>query len=194
MASKMFRKQYIVDRMQYKVMAIILIYVLVTVLISGVMMFLPSILEINSGEITEKQQQAARELLLLHKRFWPAIITVVLIVSAHSLLVFHRIFGPLYRFRGDFKLVAGGDLSVVTQIRKKDFLHADEIAIREMITSLKTNVATAKNDHTSLHSSIGDLEQELQKMDMSTEEIREKLAAIQQQSNQLQKDLDYFTT
>lgn len=194
MASRIFRKQLIVDNIQYKFMAIVLIYILVTVIISGVMMFLPSILEISSGEITAKQQRAAQEILLMHKRFWPALIVVLIVVSAHSMLIFHRIFGPLYRFRRIFKSVTSGDLSVITKIRKNDFLHTEEIAIREMITSLKTNVAVAQNNHNTLHASITELEQDLLNMDLSTEEIREKLVAIQQRSNQLQKDLSYFQT
>lgn len=194
MASRIFRKQLIVDNIQYKFMAIVLIYILVTVIISGVMMFLPSILEISSGEITAKQQRAAQEILLMHKRFWPALIVVLIVVSAHSMLIFHRIFGPLYRFRRIFKSVTSGDLSVITKIRKNDFLHTEEIAIREMITSLKTNVAVAQNNHNTLHASITELEQDLLNMDLSTEEIREKLVAIQQNSNQLQKDLSYFQT
>ncbi|WP_136809553.1 methyl-accepting chemotaxis protein [Desulfosediminicola flagellatus] len=194
MASKMFRKQLIVDNIQYKFMAIILIYVLVTIIISGLMMFLPSIIELSSGEATARQQRAAQEILLMHKRFWPALIVVLFFISAHSMLIFHRIFGPLYRFRGIFKMVKNGDLSVVAKIRKNDFLHTEEIAIREMITSLKINVAAAKSNHNSIHISLGELEQELQDMDLTTEEIREKLVAIQQKSSQLEKDLNYFQT
>lgn len=194
MASKMFRKQLIVDNIQYKFMAIILIYVLVTIIISGVMMFLPSIMELSSGEATARQQRAAQEILLMHKRFWPALIVVLFFISAHSMIIFHRIFGPLYRFREIFKMVTNGDLSVVAKIRKNDFLHTEEIAIREMITSLKINVTAAKSNHNSIHISLGELEQELQDMDLTTEEIREKLVAIQQKSSQLEKDLNYFQT
>ncbi len=192
MASRISRKRLIVDTLQYKFMIMVVIYVLLTVIVAGLVMFLPSILELNSEEITASQQRAAQEILLLHKRFWPALIIVLLIVSTHSLLVFHRLFGPLYRFRGIFKQVTGGDLSIEAKIRKNDLLHTEEIAIREMITSLKTNVGEAKNNHDNLHATINELELELQKMDLTTEEIRQKVVAIQRHSNKLQKDLDHF--
>jgi methyl-accepting chemotaxis protein len=194
MNSRIFRKQIFVDKLQYKFLAIIVIYILLALTLSAVLMFLPSILQMNSSELTEQQASAAREILLLHKRFWPAILSVTVLITTHSIFVFHRIFGPLYSFRGVFKEIAEGNLSVIARIRKNDFLHTEEIAIREMITSLKTNISTTKKEHAHLKIAIEALDNELNNPVISTEAIREKLGAIRQQSEAIQKSLNYFST
>ncbi len=194
MDQKIFRKQIFVDRLQYKFLAIIVIYILLAITLSAFLVFLPSILQMSSSEINEQQYQAARELLLLHKRFWPAILSVTLLISAHSIFIFHRVFGPLYSFRSVFKKVAEGNLSVITRIRKNDFLHTEEIAIREMITSLKTTISIAKQDHAHLRSAIEALDSELKNPDIPAETIRAKFAAIRQHSEAVQKSLNHFKT
>jgi methyl-accepting chemotaxis protein len=194
MDQRIFRKQIFVDRLQYKFLIIIVIYILLAITLSAFLVFLPSILQLNSSELTEKQYQAAKELLLLHNRFWPAILSVTALIAAHSIFIFHRVFGPLYSFRSVFRKVTEGNLAVIAQIRKNDFLHTEEIAIREMITSLKTNIAIVKKDHAQLKIAIEKLDNQLDTRDISAAEMREKIGAIRQQSEAVQKSLNHFQT
>lgn len=149
MAPKAFRKAWIVDSTQYKILATIALYILIALILSGVLILLPGI-TLLSEKLTSEQQQALREMLLLHERFWPTILIVTAILALHSIFIFHGIFGPLHRFRTIFNNVAEGDLSTLIKIRKNDFLKTEEIAIRQMVTSLNTQVGLLQQAHEEL--------------------------------------------
>ena len=139
MTVKTRRKQYsIVDRsLQYRVLAIILIYSLVIVLFLAVCLFIPDILAMANQELSlEMRAAAADRLLTLHSRVWPAIVAMVCVLGIHSVRIFHRLIGPLYRFRWAFAKIGNGDLNFRVKIRKSDYLHREEEALNQMIEGL----------------------------------------------------------
>ena len=139
MAAKTRRKQYsIVDRsLQYRVLAIILVYSLIIVLFLAVCLFIPDILTMDNQDLSlEIRAAAADRLLTLHSRVWPAIVAMVCVLGIHSVRIFHRLIGPLYRFRWAFSKIGNGDLSFRVQIRKSDYLHREEEALNQMIDGL----------------------------------------------------------
>ena len=139
MAAKTRRKQYsIVDRsLQYRVLAIILAYSLVIVLFLAVCLFIPDILAMTDQDLSlEMRAAAADRLLTLHSRVWPAIVAMVCVLGIHSVRIFHRLIGPLYRFRWAFSKIGNGDLNFRVQIRKSDYLHREEEALNQMIAGL----------------------------------------------------------
>ena len=133
------RKQYsIVDRsLQYRVLAIIVTYSLVIVLFLIVCLFVPDIMAMSNEELSwEIRAAAAEKLLTLHSRVWPAIIAMVCVLGIHSVRIFHRLIGPLYRFRWAFAEIAQGALNFRVKIRKNDYLHRENEALNEMIDAL----------------------------------------------------------
>ena len=139
MTAKTRRKQYsIVDRsLQYRVLAIILAYSLVIVVFLAVCLFIPDILAMTSQDLSlEMRAAAADRLLTLHSRVWPAIVAVVCVLGIHSVRIFHRLIGPLYRFRWAFSKIGNGDLNFRVKIRKSDYLHREEEALNQMIEGL----------------------------------------------------------
>ena len=139
MTGKTRRRQYsIIDRsLQYKVLAIIVTYSMVIVLFLAVCLFVPDILAITNESLTlEMRAAAAEKLLTLHSRVWPAIIAMVCVLGVHSVRIFHRLIGPLYRFRWAFSKIGNGDLNFRVKIRKSDYLHREEEALNQMIEGL----------------------------------------------------------
>ena len=139
MTARTRRQQYsIVDRsLQYRVLAIIVTYSLVIVLFLVVCLFVPDILAMSNEDLSwDIRVAAAEKLLTLHSRVWPAIIAVVCVLGIHSVRIFHRLIGPLYRFRWAFAEVAKGALNFRVQIRKNDYLHRENKALNEMIHAL----------------------------------------------------------
>jgi methyl-accepting chemotaxis protein len=133
------RKQYsIVDRsLQYRVLAIIVTYSLVIVLFLAICLFVPDILAMTEEDLSwELRAAAAEKLLTLHSRVWPAIIAMVCVLGIHSVRIFHRLIGPLYRFRWAFAEIAKGALNFRVQIRKNDYLHRENESLNEMIDAL----------------------------------------------------------
>ena len=139
MRARTRRQQYsIVDRsLQYRVLAIIVTYSLVIVLFLIVCLFVPDIMAMSNEELSwEIRAAAAEKLLTLHSRVWPAIIAMVCVLGIHSVRIFHRLIGPLYRFRWAFAEIAQGALNFRVKIRKNDYLHRENEALNEMIDAL----------------------------------------------------------
>ena len=195
MALRVFRKTWIIDSNQYKVLAIIILYILLALLISGAMIFLPSITSLVSDQPPEQQQQAAFEMLLLHERFWPTILIVTIILGLHSVFIFHKIFGPLYRFRTIFNNVAEGDLSTLIKIRKKDFLKSEEIAIRQMVTSLNTQAGLLQKTHHELQHNLLALKEKVETTeDLTQAELLTQLATLESMCSEMDTNLRHFRT
>ena len=139
MTARTRRQQYsIVDRsLQYRVLAIIVTYSLVIVLFLIVCLFVPDIMAMSNEDLSwEVRAAAAEKLLTLHSRVWPAIIAMVCVLGIHSVRIFHRLIGPLYRFRWAFAEIAKGALNFRVQIRKNDYLHRENESLNEMIDAL----------------------------------------------------------
>ena len=139
MTVKTRRQKYsIVDRsLQYRVLAIIISYSLVIVLFLAICLFVPDILSMSNEQLSwEIRAAAADRLLTLHSRVWPAIIAMVCVLGIHSVRIFHRLIGPLYRFRWAFAEIAKGALNFRVQIRKNDYLHRENDSLNEMIDAL----------------------------------------------------------
>jgi methyl-accepting chemotaxis protein len=118
-------------------LAIILIYSLVIVIFLAVCLFVPDILAMANQDLSlEMRAAAADRLLTLHSRVWPAIVAMVCVLGLHSVRIFHRLIGPLYRFRWAFAKIGNGDLNFRVKIRKSDYLHREEEALNQMIEGL----------------------------------------------------------
>jgi methyl-accepting chemotaxis protein len=132
------QKYSIVDRsLQYRVLAIIISYSLVIVLFLAICLFVPDILSMSNEQLSwEIRAAAADRLLTLHSRVWPAIIAMVCVLGIHSVRIFHRLIGPLYRFRWAFAEIAKGALNFRVHIRKNDYLHRENDSLNEMIDAL----------------------------------------------------------
>ena len=80
--------------------------------------------------------RAAEEFLYIDARFWPSALVVLVLIGAHSILVSHRVAGPLVGFRRVLKVVEEGDLSIRAKIRRADYLGRDAESINAMISGL----------------------------------------------------------
>jgi methyl-accepting chemotaxis protein len=129
------RRFPIVDRsLQYKFLVIILAYGVITVIILAFTLFLPDIVNMNNENLSiELRGAAADRILTLHMRVWPGIIAVVCIFGLHSFRTFHRVIGPLYRFRWAFEKIGKGDLNFRVKLRTKDYLEKEEEMFNEML-------------------------------------------------------------
>lgn len=162
MTARTRRKQYsIVDRsLQYRVLAIVVTYSLVIVLFLAVCLFVPDILAMSKEDLSwEIRAAAAEKLLTLHSRVWPAIIAMVCVLGIHSVRIFHRLIGPLYRFRWAFAEIAQGALNFRVQIRKNDYLHRENESLNEMIDALAGQCKSVQQAGSRVLDSLTALEQ-----------------------------------
>lgn len=133
------RKGYrVVNRsLQYRFLAIVIVYSFVIVLFLALFMFVPDIVRLQNESLSfDVRAAAADKMLTLHARVWPAILLVICLVALHSFRFFHRLIGPLHRFRQVYEQVRNGDLKLKVKIRKKDYLHEEEAALNRMLETL----------------------------------------------------------
>jgi methyl-accepting chemotaxis protein len=143
--------------LQFRFLATILAYGGLMVVVLGVALFLPDFLRLSDETLDFQTRMRASEVIVaVHHRLWIPLILLLIVIGAHFFRIFHRVVGPLYRFRWAFGEIAKGDLSLTVRLRQNDFLHLEEEALNAMIGALFEKVEevrkAADNALTSLDS------------------------------------------
>jgi methyl-accepting chemotaxis protein len=143
-------------------LAIILAYGGLTILVLGAALFLPDFLRLSDDTLDLKTKMRASEVIVaIHQRLWIPFILVLCLIGAHFFRIFHRVVGPLYRFRWAFREIAKGDLSLTVRIRQDDFLHLEEEALNGMVGGLFDKVEEIRAAAAAASDSLGSLEKEM---------------------------------
>jgi hypothetical protein len=142
----MWKRQIIVSRFQYRLMAGTFLYLVSIVLVFFLVVFGPVVATLGRGSITE-QAVAADQLLALFERVWYIIPLLVALCLFHSVLVSHRVAGPLVRFKRLFSDVARGDLSMNIRVRRHDYLCDEAESMGEMVRAMRERVQAIQEAH-----------------------------------------------
>lgn len=147
---KRFRRRMfpVVDRsLQYRLLAMMLVYGFVLMAFMMLCFLFPDVLKLDeAAQSIEVRAAVAERVLYLHARVWPAALALICLIGLHSFREFHRLIGPLFRFRWAFDQVKQGNLAFRVRLRKGDHLHREEILFNEMLESLTSRlneIATA---------------------------------------------------
>lgn len=188
------RKFPIIDRaIQYKFLIMILSYGMIIVIFMGVVLFIPDITALNNEDLNMAVRgAAAQRILTLHTRAWPAIIALVCLLSIHSFRIFHRVIGPLFRFRWAFSKIANGDLSFRVTLRKKDLLKREEEMINEMMDVFAKNWEDIQKIGQKALVTLDDLQNSLQEMNRGEEKHQELLRAHRKHIETLMDKSQFF--
>jgi methyl-accepting chemotaxis protein len=184
--------------LQFRFLAISLAYGGLTVVVLGAALFLPDFLSLYNETLDLNAKVMASEVIFnIHHRLWIPLIFLLTAGGAYFFLIFHRIAGPLSRFRWAFGRIAKGDLSVTAQIRQNDFLHLEESALNAMINSLSTKLGSVRQASDAALTSLDQLEmllapslekgvgprihRDLEEHRQALEAVREKMRAFKQE-------------
>ncbi len=85
------------------------------------LIFAPSMVRLATGSDLASLEPAAQEFLVLHKRIWPAAIFIAAGMFFYTLLLSHRIAGPIYRINDVLRKMAEGDYPRTVALRRHDF-------------------------------------------------------------------------
>ena len=186
------RKRYIVDRkLQFRLLIYNGIYFLIITVAIWAGLFLPLVLDLSDPNLSISQQgDVAAKILYLHSRLGPVLLVVFLILGVHSVLVSHKIAGPLYRFKATFNQVAQGDLSKVISIRKGDLLVNEQNKIEEMIGTLSSRLKNVKREHAAMEQALQSLIRSQGNVSENT--AKEAIAQLEGCHLRLKKELEYF--
>ncbi len=85
------------------------------------LVFAPSMVGLFTGESLETLEPAANVFVILHQRIWPAVVIVLLGMFAYTIVVSHRIAGPIYRINDVLRSMIRGELPHTVTFRKGDY-------------------------------------------------------------------------
>lgn len=116
------RKSRLVDRRFQFGLAWRMLLVFLLFFFGGVVLvFAPSMIALFTGERLEALEPAAAEFLVLHKRVWPAVLFVLVGLAGYTLLLSHRIAGPVYRINAVLRRMLDGEFPRKVTFRRGDY-------------------------------------------------------------------------
>jgi len=182
MAKPYIRSKIIIDNLQYRLLIVGIIYFAMVVFIFACGVFVPVIIQLEKAGISSREaQNAAHQFLVLHERVWPPLGLAFVLLVVHSILVSHRIAGPLYRIRAVLGSVGRGDLSGKITLRKNDYLKKDADTVSAMIDSLREKIDRLQNHGSEASADVTALKRSVQ---------MGSIDAVAQQTDKLSTDID----
>lgn len=151
------RKVLIQPWYQLRVAATILLFILGYSLLLGLLMFYPLQQEFAASANPEQQFWIARQVLELHKRFWPAVLVVATLVAVQSIFVTHRVVGPAYHVQRVLDGFAAGNYRMRARLRRWDRLKELEMAVNALGDALVQREAAQREDTGRLRAALADL-------------------------------------
>ena len=149
------RRRILIDALQYCLLAVNLLCVCVFLLLFVGLLFGPPTVALLGGNVsTETRGDAARLFLALDERVWVPLMLLLGGLTAHSVLVSHRIAGPLYQFRRLFGELRDGRVAVHATLRKRDYLRKEATAFNEMVASIEARTAVLHTQAAGLETSV----------------------------------------
>jgi methyl-accepting chemotaxis protein len=171
------RRRLLVDRLQWQLLGITLIHLVSFGLVLAVTIFFPLAMVLQSPSLPiAVREQAAQEFLGLHQRFWPAMVITIALLGFHSVLISHRIVGPLFSMCRTLAAVGRGDLAVRASIRQNDFLVKEAATVNEMIRGLGGRLQCLRDEYETAHAAWREIQAEMDRL--SPGELTERLRGV----------------
>ncbi len=135
------RRKYLVNDAQYRLLGFNLLYYLLFVGAVSAILWVPLVSGLHSPLTSPAaREDMARLFLYLHARILPVAVVLAAVSVVHSVLVSHRVVGPLARFRDVFRRIGEGRLGEQIHLRKNDYLHEEAEALNTMNAELAARV------------------------------------------------------
>jgi len=167
----------VASSLQYRFLAMSLIYSFVIVCFFAIAVFGPDVAKMSDQSIRlEIRSAAANRVLTKHSWVWPAIFLLIVVLGLHSFREFKKVAGPLYRFRWAFGQLERGNVVYPVKIRKKDYLREDEEALNKMLGALVGKLGNLNKATEEAFKSIDELEKTL---NLGSEKSETQIALLQ---------------
>ena len=145
-----FKRRVLIGDLQYRLMGGNLLYLFLVVFAFSSALF---------GPLVASHQNPG-----LYERVWFAIPVIIVLCLLHSVVVSHRIAGPLHRFRQIFQGLARGDLSQTVTIRRHDYLRTEAAMIVDMMRSMAARIRAIEDGHAAADETLSELRRDLERV------------------------------
>jgi len=186
------RRKFIVYRkLQLTLMIISFSYVILFCAVMASYLFIPLMMELDKSDIgSDKAMVAAKRILYLHEKFWPALLFFLFALGCHSIFISHKIAGPLYRFNLIFKAIKEGIVPTPIRIRKGDYLYGEMENINQMLEGLRNKLTELQEAQAHLNRSIIKCKDTVCHPSMN--ELIKKMEDLAEQGKKIEEKLNYF--
>ena len=188
------RNTRLVNRsLQYRFLAMILIYSAILVLFLALVIFMPDIVQMgDKSKSLDLRAAYADRLLAKHIWVWPGAFVIIVIISFHSFRSFFRVAGPLNRFHAVFDQVARGYVDSSMRIRAKDYLGQEAETLNEMLQVLAEKLGGIQQTGEDALESLKELENHATR-ELNEDDTCQVLFDVhRQQLERLMKTAQYF--
>ena len=183
----------VISSLQYRFLAMTLIYSFIIVCFFAVLTFLPDMMEMRDTSLSlEARSSAASRVLAKHTWVWPAVLSLIIVLSLHSFRAFLKVIGPLYRFRWAFEQLGRGNMLYRIKLRKRDYLRTEEEALNNMLETLNGKLGRVKEASEEAFKSVGELEKSASEGNQWTETQMDLLRAHRESLQRLASEVKFF--
>jgi len=173
-------RNYLINKdLQLRLIRNNVFYLLLCVIATVSILLYPLIHEMMFSPDLESQYRAAQTFLLLVKWLVPAIVMVLILFMGHTIIITHRICGPLVNFTHAFDRVAQGDLTGKVYIRKGDYLKSECNRINLMIDGISGIINRLYTNHNQLLATLQSLNEQTNDT-LTKEKLESSLKIIRQ--------------
>lgn len=186
------RRKYVIrPKLQVRLMILSISYVIFFCAVIGTYLFIPLMTELDkSDKGSDQALVAAKRILYLNEKFWPALLFSFLAIGCHSIFISHKIAGPLYRFNLILKAMKEGILPTSIQLRKSDYLYSEMENINQMLEKLRDKLAELQEAQAHLNRSIIKCKDTVSHSSMN--ELIKNMEDLAEQGKKLEEKVGYF--
>ena len=176
-----FRRRKIVLQPAYqiRVAVTILMFVVAYSLLLGFLIFYPLFEQFNAMASPQEQVWIAREVIDLHKRFWPSVAVVGILVAFQSIFVTHRLVGPAFHIQRILGEFAAGRYATRVVLRRRDRLKELEAAVNALGEVLFQREEAQRDREARLQASVAAVRAHVSGLTLSPS-LSEALGALEQ--------------
>lgn len=183
----------VISSLQYRFLAMTLVYSFIIVCFFTVVTFVPDMMEMRDPSMSlEARSSAASRVLAKHSWVWPAVVSLIIVLALHSFRAFLKVIGPLYRFRWAFEQLGNGNMLFRIKLRKRDYLRTEEEALNKMLEVLSGKLESVKEATEEAFKSIDSLEQAARKGDEWSKPQIDMLRAHREHLQRLVTQVQFF--
>jgi methyl-accepting chemotaxis protein len=188
------RNRYFIDKkLQTKYIVLTIMTLMIYTLLFVVILLAPYFMALSFDAPIAEQREAAKTLLVLHKSIWPALGAVMLIMAAGSVLVTHKMAGPIYRFKKVLGEVSAGNLDLSIRLRDKDDFKDLAESMNVVLEELRTFAQTLRGDDATMSACIKELERQIKSKQISSESGTALIEQLQAGRTNISKVMDKYS-
>ena len=151
------RKLLIRPGYQLQVAVTILVFIIGYSLLLGILIFYPLQQEFAASRSQEQQFWIARQVLDLHKRFWPGVMVVATLVAIQSIFLTRRVVGPAFHVQRVLEGLTAGRYEMRVRLRRGDRLRELETPLNALGEDLLKREQASSQHRARLRAVVGHL-------------------------------------